>query len=124
MYAHDTSLWLASRVITLDDIAVPHSQASSNQHCCCLTGVFRVIGCSVICVLVGGCPWLALVCFPNVFKLLCPWWLFACIGKGDVAKLNFTLAALEAKDPFANKVCLAFLVVPLHERICRIGCSV
>ena len=44
--------------------------------------------------------------------------LFACTGKGDVAKLNFTLAALEAEDPFAKKVSLADLVALSHERMC------
>ena len=50
--------------------------------------------------------------------------LFACIGKGDVAKLNFTLAALEAEDPFAKKVSLADLVALSHERMCWLGVSV
>ena len=44
--------------------------------------------------------------------MACPWWLgFACTDKKDVLKLNFTLAALEAKDPFTNLVNFAIKFV-------------
>ena len=107
------------RSLWYDIALLPLSQVSSNLHCRLLAGALLVIvslSCCVLVVIVVGAHgwcWCVLVwsCFAHGG-------LFACTGKGDVAKLNFTLAALEAEDPFAKKVSLADLVALSHERMC------
>ena len=49
----------------------------------------------------------------------------ACSGRGDIAKLNFTLDALNAKDPFATRVSVGFACVMLAMLFrCGVGCVV
>ena len=51
------------------------------------------------------CPWLALVISFHYFRVVPMVALHLCTDEQDALKANFTLAALEAKTPFANEVC-------------------
>ena len=50
------------------------------------------------------CPWLALVISFHYSRVAPMVALLLCTDEQDALKVNFTLAALEAKAPFANQV--------------------
>ena len=49
--------------------------------------------------------------------------LHVCADKKDVLKVNFTLAALEADDPFVREVLASVLHFECGELLCMQGCN-
>lgn len=49
--------------------------------------------------------------------------LHVCADKHDVLKVNFTLAALEADDPFVKEVLVSVLHFECVELLCSQGCN-
>ena len=68
----------------------------------------RLLSCSVNCYWCVFdwfvCPWLALVISFHYFRVVPMLASLLCTDEQDALKVNFTLAALEAKAPFANQV--------------------
>ena len=113
MYAHDPIVWLSWRCSSwrvLNFGMILHKLSSNFMHAVLTDGIINCL-CRFYLASAPWRPWMAWFC--GHFVDCAHGGFCACSGRGDIAKLNFTLDALNAKDPFATRVSVGFACVML-----------